>query len=91
MPDKINRQQFIALMERLADAWGEQDTETAIDCFTPDAVYMQPPDVQFYTGHEQFRALLVRFDRKVAHFMGAHFIVYSLINFRHLLAEEKSQ
>jgi hypothetical protein len=34
---------------------------------------------------------LVRFDRKAAHFMGAHFIVYALINLRHLLADEKFQ
>lgn len=47
---------FRALMERLATAWGAQDTEAAIACFTPDAVYMQPPDVQFYTGHDQLRA-----------------------------------
>jgi DDE superfamily endonuclease len=40
---------------------------------------------------DKFRALLVRFDRKAAHFMGAHYIVYALINLRHLLATEKSQ
>jgi transposase len=34
----------------------------------------------------KFRALLVRFDRCAAHFMGAHFIVYALINLRHLFA-----
>jgi hypothetical protein len=33
----------------------------------------------------------LRFDRKAAHFLGAHFIVYALINLRHLLADEKSQ
>lgn len=47
---------YRALMERLAAAWSTQDTEMAVDCFTPDAVYMQPPDVQFYTGHDQLRA-----------------------------------
>jgi len=40
---------------------------------------------------DKFRALLVRFDRKAAHFMGAHYIVYALINLRHLLADEKFQ
>lgn len=48
--------QFVNLVKRLAQAWSEQDTESAVACFTPDAVYMQPPDVQFYTGHEQLRA-----------------------------------
>lgn len=56
MPDKINHQQFAELMQRLAQAWGAQDTEAAVACFTPDAIYMQPPDVQFYTGHAQLQA-----------------------------------
>ncbi|MCW5875381.1 MAG: nuclear transport factor 2 family protein [Anaerolineales bacterium] len=56
MAEKINSQQFAALMQRLAGAWGTQNTEDALACFTADAVYMQPPDVQFYTGHEQLRA-----------------------------------
>jgi transposase len=40
---------------------------------------------------DKFRALRVRFDRKAAHFMGAHFIVYALINLSHPLADEKFQ
>ena len=46
---------FIALMEKLARAWGEQDTESGLECFTEDAVYLEPPDVQLYLGHEQLR------------------------------------
>jgi transposase len=34
---------------------------------------------------DKFRALLVRFDRSDVCFMGAHFIVFSLINLRHIL------
>jgi transposase len=37
---------------------------------------------------DKFRALLVRFDRKEAHFLGAHHIVFTLINLRHLFAEK---
>jgi transposase len=40
---------------------------------------------------DKFCALLIRFDRKADHFMGAHDIVYALINLRYLLAKEKSQ
>ncbi|MBZ0283146.1 MAG: IS5/IS1182 family transposase [Anaerolineae bacterium] len=40
---------------------------------------------------DKFRALLVRFDRKAAHFMGTHYIAYALINLRHLLAGTKFQ
>lgn len=35
---------------------------------------------------DKFRALLIRFDRKDAHFLGAHHIVFALINLRHVLA-----
>ncbi len=40
---------------------------------------------------DKFRALLVRFDRKTAHFMSIHYIVYALINLRHLLVVKKIQ
>jgi ketosteroid isomerase-like protein len=46
---------FTALMTRLAAAWSAQDTESALDCFTPDATYMEPPDAQFFHGHDQLR------------------------------------
>ena len=47
--------EFVALMRQLADGWSRQDVETALACFTADAVYMQPPDVQLYEGHDQLR------------------------------------
>ena len=34
---------------------------------------------------DKFRALLLRFDRRDAYFLGAHFIVFALINLRHVL------
>jgi ketosteroid isomerase-like protein len=52
---RLSTQEFKGLMEKLAHAWSQQDTETALDCFTRDAVYIEPPDIQFYTGHEQLR------------------------------------
>jgi hypothetical protein len=56
MQQKFDHKQFTVLMQRLASAWNEQDTEATVACFTSDAIYMQPPDVQFFTGHEQLRA-----------------------------------
>jgi transposase len=35
---------------------------------------------------DKFRALLIRFDRKDAHFLAAHHLVFALINLRHLFA-----
>ena len=46
---------FRELLERLADAWSTQDTELGLSCFTEDASYTEPPDVQRYVGHEQLR------------------------------------
>jgi hypothetical protein len=46
---------FRELMERLAHAWSTQDTELGLSCFTDDAVYTEPPDIQIYVGHDQLR------------------------------------
>jgi transposase len=35
---------------------------------------------------DKFRALLIRYDRKDANFLGAHHLAFSLINLRHLFA-----
>lgn len=59
--------------------------------FNPDVYKLRFTSERTFAWIDKFRALLIRFDRKAAHFMGAHYIVYALINLRHLLAEEKSQ
>lgn len=59
--------------------------------FSPDIYKLRFTSERTFAWIDKFRALLVRFDRKVAHFMGAHYIVYALINLRHLIAAEKSQ
>lgn len=35
---------------------------------------------------DKFRALLIRFDRKDANFLGGHFIAFAMINLRHIFA-----
>ena len=47
---------FRDLMSEVADAWGRLDPEAAVACFTKDAEYMQPPDVQFYEGRAPLRS-----------------------------------
>ena len=37
---------------------------------------------------DKFRALLIRFDRKDAHFLAAHHIVFAMINLRHIFAQK---
>lgn len=59
--------------------------------FNPDVYKLRFSSERTFAWIDKFRALLVRFDRKAPHFMGAHYIVYALINLRHLLAQEKFQ
>ena len=42
-------------MNRLADGWSRQNTEQALSCFSEDAIYMEPPEIQFFEGHDQLR------------------------------------
>jgi hypothetical protein len=51
----IDEREFMTLMNQLADAWTNQNTDLAVGCFTQDAIYTQPPDEQFYEGHKQLR------------------------------------
>lgn len=55
--NRVSVEQFEGLMSRLAQAWSTQDTELGVSCFTADAVYMQPPDLQLYRGSSELRRL----------------------------------
>jgi hypothetical protein len=50
---KLNENQFQKLMQTMADGWNEGDAKKAVDCFTADAVYTEPPDKQIYKGRDQ--------------------------------------
>lgn len=52
----MDSREYDSLMTKLAQAWSRQDTESALECFAADAVYFEPPDVQFYQGREQLRS-----------------------------------
>jgi len=53
--------------------------------FNPDVYKHRFTSERSFAWIDKFRALLLRFDRREAYFLGAHFIVYTLINLRHLL------
>ncbi|MBE2184803.1 MAG: hypothetical protein IAE89_15340 [Anaerolineae bacterium] len=36
---------------------------------------------------DKFRSILICFDRKAAHFLGKHFVIYTLINLRSILRQ----
>lgn len=66
---------FEALLQRLAQAWSTQDTELGLSCFTDDALYMQPPDLQLYRGHRDLRPLFAVL--KPGTFMKFHNIAFN--------------
>ena len=41
---------FRALMERVADGWRDGNAAKAVECFTEDALYEEPPRKQFHSG-----------------------------------------
>jgi hypothetical protein len=41
---------FEQLMQTVADGWNEGNARKAADCFSQDAVYVEPPDKQLYHG-----------------------------------------
>src|SRR5512142_859205 len=53
----MDAQKFRDLLIFLANAWNNADINAALDCFTSDAVYMQPPDAYIFKGYEQLEVL----------------------------------
>ncbi len=49
----LDRAAFVALMDDVADAWNRGDSRRALERFTEDARYVEPPDVQRYVGHDE--------------------------------------
>jgi hypothetical protein len=44
--------EFFAVMRTVSNGWNEGNASKAADCFTDDAVYMEPPDRQVYVGRK---------------------------------------
>ncbi len=43
---------FKKLMQTVADGWNRHDPKRSVDCFTEDAIYMEPPDKQLIFGKD---------------------------------------
>ena len=52
---EINYGEFKILMTNIAEGWSTQNTALALSSFDADAIYMEPPNAQYYRGHEQLR------------------------------------
>lgn len=62
----MDRLDFVNLMETLAGCWNAGDSRRALELFTDDAVYMEPPDSQRYVGREELWEFFGR-DGRISH------------------------
>jgi hypothetical protein len=46
----LDAEGFRALMEQVAAGWREGNAAKAVECFTEDALYEEPPKKQFHSG-----------------------------------------
>ena len=53
--------------------------------FDPDVYKHRFTSERSFAWIDKFRALLIRFDRRDAYFLGAHFIAFTMINLRHVI------
>ena len=51
----LDERGFKTLMNNIAKGWSTQNTELALSSFDEDAIYTEPPNIQFYRGHDQLR------------------------------------
>ena len=50
---KISTDEFERLMQTIAAGWNEGNARKAADCFSEDAIYVEPPDKQLYLGRAE--------------------------------------
>lgn len=47
-----DQSRFVELLHRLAEHWNAGNARLAAECFTPDAIYVEPPQKQVHIGRE---------------------------------------
>jgi ketosteroid isomerase-like protein len=47
---KLTTDEFNHLMQTIAEGWNEGDARKSADCFSEDAIYIEPPDKQVHHG-----------------------------------------
>ena len=50
---KLSTNEFNQLMQTVADGWNEGNARKATDCFSEDAIYVEPPEKQLYHGRAE--------------------------------------
>jgi len=60
----IGDKDFEKLMNNIAEGWSTQNTDQALSSFSQDAIYMEPPNTQYYRGHQQLRPYFDELDSR---------------------------
>ena len=71
----MERAEFVELMEAIAESWNAGDTLGALERFTDDAVYMEPPDEQRYEGRDELFEFFGGDDPPQMHMEWHHLVV----------------
>lgn len=50
---RLDNDGFKQLLSKVAEGWNTGDAKAAADCFSNDAVYIEPPDQQLYEGRDE--------------------------------------
>ena len=50
---KMSIKDFEKLLQTVAEGWNEGNAQKAADCFSEDAIYVEPPDKQLYHGRAE--------------------------------------
>ena len=53
----MDEKTFQDFLQDLAEAWNKGETDKALEFFTLDAIYMQPPGICFFQGYDQLNVL----------------------------------
>jgi len=53
--NEITEVEFQKLMKNIGEGWSTQNTEKALSSFDEDAIYMEPPNNQYFRGHRQLK------------------------------------
>lgn len=62
--DRATETDFEKLMHNIAAGWSTQNTDLALSSFSQDAIYMEPPNIQYYRGHQQLRPYFDELDSR---------------------------
>jgi ketosteroid isomerase-like protein len=71
----MDRREFVTLMETIAESWNAGDSRRALELFTDDAVYMEPPHSQRYVGREELLEFFGGDDPPPMHMEWHHLLV----------------